>query len=107
MAQPLTIHEADPTAEGGSCLRAERLEIRLTREQKALVLRAAAAEGASVAEFVRRAVQDAAVHTVTEREVLRLCVQDQVVFAEALLDPREPSERLKSAYQRYRERVGA
>jgi uncharacterized protein (DUF1778 family) len=97
--------EAAPDGEPAS--REARLEIRLTRGQKALVVRAAAAQGASVAEFVRRAVQDSAVKTVAEHEVLRLCVQDQQAFAEAVLNPREPSERLKAARDAYRERVGA
>jgi uncharacterized protein (DUF1778 family) len=112
MARPLVKSEDDSfTAEsvlsGEPASREARLEIRLTREQKALVVRAAAAQGASVAEFVRRAVQDSAVQTVTEHEVLKLCVQDQQAFAAALLSPREPSERLKAARDAYRERVGA
>ena len=77
------------------------------REQKSLVVRAAAARGATLADFVRQAVQDAAVQTVSEHEVLRLCAQDQEAFAAALLAQREPSVRLKAAHQDYRERVGA
>jgi uncharacterized protein (DUF1778 family) len=98
---------AEAAPGGAPASREARLEIRLTREQKALVVRAAAAQGASVAEFVRRAVQDSAVQTVTEHEVLRLCAQDQQAFAHALLSSREPSERLKAARDLYRERVGA
>jgi uncharacterized protein (DUF1778 family) len=50
-------------------------------------------------------VQDAAVKTVSELEVLRLCAEDQEAFAAALLTPREPSARLKAAYEDYQERV--
>jgi uncharacterized protein (DUF1778 family) len=112
MARPVfNVDDASPIAEaalgGKPACREARLEIRLTRDQKALVVRAAAAQGASVAEFVRRAVQDSAVQIVTEHEVLRLCVQDQEAFAAALLSPREPSERLKAARDAYRERVGS
>jgi uncharacterized protein (DUF1778 family) len=82
------------------------LEIRLTREQKWLVERAAAARGASLAEFSRQAMQAAAVQAVTEQEVLKICTQDQEAFAAALLAPSEPSERLKAAYEKYRERMG-
>ena len=111
MARPLFKIEDDSSgAEAAAVVepasREARLEIRLTREQKSLVVRAAAAQGASVAEFVRRAVQDSAVQTITEHEVLRLCVQDQQAFAAALLSPREPSQRLKAARDAYRERVG-
>jgi len=106
MAQPLP-HTQDTSAKTDSAPREARLEIRLTREQKSLVVRAAAARGATLADFVRQAVQDAAVQTVSEHEVLRLCAQDQEAFAAALLAQREPSLRLKAAHQDYRERVGA
>lgn len=88
-------------------VREARLEIRLTREQKWLVERAAAARGASVAEFARQAMQAAAVAAVTEQEVLRLSAADQEAFAAALIEPGRPNERLMSAYEKYRERVGA
>jgi len=87
--------------------REARLEIRLTREQKWLVERAAAVRGASVAEFARQAMQAAAVEAMTEQEVLRLCTQDQEAFTAALLAPEGPSERLRVAYEKYRERVEA
>ncbi len=112
MARPVSSGEdeslsAEPAPGGEPASREARLEIRLTHDQKALVVRAAAAQGASVAEFVRRAVQDSAMQAVTEHEVLRLRVQDQEAFAAALLSPREPSERLKMARDAHRERVGA
>lgn len=85
--------------------REARLEIRLTREQKALLTRAAATEGVSVAEFVRKAVHDAALEIVSEHDVLRLCVEDQYVFAAALLDPPVPNEYLKALFRDYFEWV--
>jgi uncharacterized protein (DUF1778 family) len=85
--------------------REARLEIRLTREQKWLVERAAAARGASVAEFARQAMQTAAAEAVAEQEVLRLCAADQLAFAAALSAPTEPGDRLRLAYKRYRERT--
>ena len=91
----------------GSPAREARLEIRLTREQKSLLVRAAALRGASLTDFVRQAVQDAAARTVTEHEVLRLCVEDQEAFAAALFTPREPGETFEAAYTDYLERVGA
>jgi uncharacterized protein (DUF1778 family) len=90
----------------GSATREARLEIRLTREQKSLLVRAAALRGASVTDFVRQAAQDSAAQTVAEHEVLRLCAQDQEAFAAALLAPRDPSETFKAAFADYLERVG-
>jgi len=72
-----------------------------------MVVRAAAARGTTVTDFVRGAIQDAALQAVTEHDVLRLCVDDQVAFANALLSPREPSDSLKAAFQRYLEEVEA
>ena len=85
--------------------RGERLEIRITREQKSLLERAAAAQGSSVAEFARQAMQAAAVKAVTEQEILKLSPLDQHAFATALLEPPRPSERLRQAYDRYRART--
>jgi uncharacterized protein (DUF1778 family) len=83
-----------------------RLEIRLTREQKSLLVRAAALREASVADFVRRAAQEVAAQVVTEHEVVRLCAQDQEAFAAALLAPREPSKTFEAALADYQQRVG-
>jgi uncharacterized protein (DUF1778 family) len=107
MAQPMTEHHRDSSAPTGSASREARLEVRLTREQRSLIDRAAATRGTTVAEFVRQAVQDAAAQAVAEHDLLRLCAEDQEAFAAALLAPREPSERFKAAYADYRERVGA
>ena len=104
MAQPLA-YDPDAFSEAESAPREARLEIRLTREQKTLVSRAAAARGATVADFVRQAVQAAAVQAVTEFEVVQLCVADQEALATALLSPREPSDRLKAAYRDYLTRM--
>jgi uncharacterized protein (DUF1778 family) len=106
MAQPPT-HAQDALTTTDSTSREARLEIRLTREQKSLVTRAAAARGATVADFVRQAVQDAAALAVTEYDLLRLCVEDQEALAAALLAEREPSAELKATYEEYRERIGA
>jgi uncharacterized protein (DUF1778 family) len=92
---------ADHSPESESSSREARLEVRLTREQKALVSRAAAARGTTVAGFARQAVLAAAAQVVTEHGVVQLCVADQEALAVALLSPREPNDRLKVAYRDY------
>jgi len=72
-----------------------------------MVVRAAATRGATVADFVRGAIQDAALRAVTEHDLRRLCVDDQVAFANALLTPKEPSDSLRAAFERYRDEVEA
>jgi uncharacterized protein (DUF1778 family) len=39
-------------------------------------------------------------------DVIRLNAEESRIFAEALLNPREPNERLRAAARRYREFIG-
>lgn len=107
MAQPGKYKNESPSAERRAvAVKRERLEVRLTVEQKRLALRAAALRGCTVTDFIRQAVQDSALQAVTEYEVMVLCVEDQEAFAAALLSPPEPGPRLRTAYGSYKERIG-
>lgn len=86
--------------------RAERLEARVTAEQKALIEHAAALEGRSITDFVLTSVQDAAKRAIAEHEVIQLSVRDSKAFVEALLNPREPSERMRERVAAYVARYG-
>ena len=83
--------------------RSERLEARISREQKSLFQRAAALRGLTLTDCVPSTAQMAAHKTIEEFEVLRLSPGDQEAFATILLQPPEPSPRLKRACQTYRE----
>lgn len=83
-------------------IRRERLETRLTSEEKALLQRAAALEHQSMTEFVRQRLRTAATETIRQHETLVLSVQDMEVFVEALMNPPEPGERLRSAAAAHR-----
>lgn len=83
----------------------ERLEARLTREQKKHIEHAARIKGTSVSDFVVLSADDAAVRTIREQEVLTLNEQAREIFANALLNPPAPSGRLVTAARRYRERA--
>lgn len=87
--------------------REERLEARISREQKALFQRAAALQGRTLTDFVVASVQEAATRALAEADVIRLNEAASRAFAEALLMPREPNERLRAAAQRYAETFGA
>jgi len=87
--------------------RAERLEARVTAEQKNLIERAAALQGRSVTDFVLTSVQDAARRAIEEHSQLALSVRDSEVFVDALLSPKPVNDRLRGTVRRYRERVGA
>ncbi|MCR6631505.1 MAG: DUF1778 domain-containing protein [Magnetospirillum sp.] len=86
--------------------RSERLEARISAEQKALFQRAAELQGRTLTDFIVASVQDAAVRTIDEMQVIRLSVEDSKAFAEALLNPPEPNERLRAAARRYMDVMG-
>jgi uncharacterized protein (DUF1778 family) len=92
------------TTEKTKPARAERLEARISKEQKLLFARAAALEGRSLTDFVVSSAQDAARKTVREHEMLILSAQDQEAFVTALLDTTPPGEDLRAAAQRYLDR---
>lgn len=86
--------------------RAERLEARVTADQKALIEHAAALEGRSITDFVLTSVQEAAKRAIAEHEVVKLSVRDSKAFVEALLNPREPSAEMRARVNRYRTVIG-
>lgn len=85
--------------------RNERLEARVSSEQKALFQRAAELQGRSLTDFVISSVHDAAVRTLEEAQMVRLNAEESRAFAEALLNPREPTDRLRAAARRYLEAI--
>jgi uncharacterized protein (DUF1778 family) len=87
-------------------VRGERLEARVTSDQKSLIERAAALQGRSVTDFVLTSVQDAARRAIEEHQRLDLSLRDSQAFVQALIDPAPVNERLRDTVHRYRERTG-
>lgn len=87
--------------------RDERLEARLTMEQKSLFQRAADLQGRSLSDFVVASAYDAALRAIEDAQTIRLQEADSRAFAEALLNPRRPNAALRAAARRYREVTGA
>ena len=85
--------------------KSERLEARLTREQKEIFERAADLNGQSLTEFAISSMQRAAEATIREHNVISLTARDSAAFAEALLNPREPNEALREAFARHTREV--
>jgi uncharacterized protein (DUF1778 family) len=83
--------------------RAERLEARVSAEQKALFQRAADLQGRTLTDFLVASAHDAAVRTIQDMEIVRLTAEDSEAFAEALLNPREPTAELRAAVRRYKD----
>ena len=85
--------------------RTARLEARITPDALAVVRRAAELQGRSVSDFVVAAAQEAANRTIEETQIIRLSVEDQRAFAEAILHPPAPSPALIRAAEAHRQLV--
>lgn len=84
----------------------ERLEARISAEQKALFQRAADLAGRSLTDFVVSSAQAAAEETIQRHQVLELTARETDAFFAAIEDPPAPNERLRAAADRYRTLVG-
>jgi uncharacterized protein (DUF1778 family) len=82
----------------------ERLEARISPQEKAIFAKAAAVQGRTLSEFVVSSLHDAASRVIESYEIIRLAEQDREAFINALLNPPEPSENLRAAAKRYLKR---
>jgi len=87
-------------------LRTERTEARLLPEQKKRIERAAQIKGLSVSDFIVQNADEAAIQTIYQPTSWILSNRDRDFLVEAMLNPAKPSERMKAAVKRYRERGG-
>jgi uncharacterized protein (DUF1778 family) len=79
----------------------ERLEARVSSQEKSIFARAAAIQGRTLSEFVVSSLHEAASRAIQNYEVTELTEQDREAFVNALLNPPEPSSNLKAAAKRY------
>ena len=85
----------------------ERLDARLTQEQKELLEQAAALEHTSLTNFVVRSAQRAAEQTIHNHSVLVLSARASRDFVDALLNPPAPNAALRAAAEDYKRMIGA
>ena len=64
-----------------------RLEVRVTTELHAMLKHAATLQGRSLSDFIVTATREAAQRAVAQAEIIQLSVEDQRLFANALLSP--------------------
>jgi len=83
-------------------MRKERLEARVTRDQKKLFQKAAKLQGRTVTDFVVTSAQEAATRILQEREVIALSARDREAFVASLMNPPVLKGRLASALGRYK-----
>jgi uncharacterized protein (DUF1778 family) len=94
------------TAKKPRALKRERVETRLTPQQKTLVQRAAAIEGRSVSDFIVASATHRAEEVIRAQHVLRLTAEDSLFFAQMVLNPGPPNETLRAAARRHDEVIG-
>jgi uncharacterized protein (DUF1778 family) len=85
--------------------RTARIEARIAPEALAIVKRAAEIQGRSVSDFVVAAAQEAATRTIEQTQIIKLAIEDQRAFAEAILNPPEPAPALRRAFRRHRDQI--
>jgi uncharacterized protein (DUF1778 family) len=91
----------------GQTTRTARLEARIAPDTLAIVRRAAELQGRSVSDFVVAAAQAAAQKAVEDTQIIRLSVEDQRAFAEAILNPPPLTPAMERAIQRHGTLVAA
>ncbi|MGO9274437.1 MAG: DUF1778 domain-containing protein [Terriglobia bacterium] len=84
----------------------ERLEARVTADQKRLIERAAQLRGTSVTDFLVGTAQQAASETIKDFEVLNLRDEARAVFVSAILNPPAPNEAARRAATRCKKHMG-
>ncbi len=85
--------------------RTARIEARIAPDALAAVRRAAEIQGRSVSDFVVAAAEEAANRTIEQAHIIRLSLEDQRRFAEAILNPPAPVPALRRAFRRHRKLI--
>lgn len=82
--------------------RTSRVEARIAPDALAVVRRAAEIQGRSLSDFIVAAALQDAHRTIDEAQIIRLSVDDQQRFAEALLNPPPLAPAMKRALQAHK-----
>ena len=85
--------------------RTERLDARVTKEEKRVIETAASLRGISVTDLMRTTITDAATKIIRENEILILSERERQAFVRALMNPPRPNDAAIAAVQRYRREV--
>lgn len=82
-----------------------RFEARITPELHAMLRRAAQIQGRTMTDFAINALQNSANQAIEQAEVMRLCREDQIAFANALLNPPPLNAVMQKALAEHARRV--
>ena len=82
--------------------RTSRIEARIAPDVLLAVKRAAELQGRSLSDFVVAAAQEAAHRTIEQTQIIRLSLEDQRSFVDAILKPALPNAALRRAAAAHR-----
>ncbi len=83
-----------------------RIEARIAPELKAKFQTAADIENITLCEFLVKSAREAADDIISNHNVLKLSAEGSRAFVEAILNPKEPNQKLKDAASRYKQEFG-
>jgi uncharacterized protein (DUF1778 family) len=84
-------------------IRAERIDIRITPEEKRIFLRARKLSGdRSLSSFVTRIVKAKAIEIIDENEQILASKKDRKIFFDAIFAEIEPNNALKNAAKKFK-----
>lgn len=86
-------------------LKKQRLDLRLSPAVKTQIEKAAELQGRSVSDFVVAAAITQASQVIEQQMVLRLCLEDSIVLAEAFRNEPRPNRKAIEAARRYQARM--
>jgi len=91
-----------------ACLerKSERIDARVTPDEKSTIETAARLRGTTVRDFVVVCAKEAALRTIREMETLTLAGRSRRVFVESLLNPPAPNEKALAAAKRFKQEIG-
>ncbi len=87
--------------------RTTRVEARIAPDVLMVVRRAAAMQGRSLSDFLVVSAQEAAYRAIEAAQIIRLSVEDQRRFADALLNPPSASPALKRAAKAHKKLIAS
>ena len=82
-----------------------RLEARVSVDQKQLFQQAASLLGRPLTDFIVSTLREAALRVIQEHAIIKLAIQDQQAFVQSLVNPPLPTRRLAKAAQRYQKTI--
>ncbi len=83
-----------------------RIEARIDPELKAKFQAAADIENITLCEFLVKSARESADSIIDNHKILKLSAEGSRAFADAILHPKEPNQKLKAAMKRHQQVIG-